>query len=97
MRQLSFKRKLAFIDYAIRELQKGDDAEDSGICLIFQSSQFAFKHDDWSDLDKRFPELQAEINKVIKRQGADCVLDYSAKMKYISRIKLLNRVKDRLV
>ena len=97
MIQLSLTRKLAFIDYAIKELEKGHDAEDMGICVIYAKSKFAFKYDTWSSLGVRFPELRFEIDKVLKRQSERAVLTYNNKNAFTARIKLLKRVKKQLL
>ena len=98
MTQLSFEKKLMFIDYAIKELEKGVKAKDIGICLIYVTWKYSFVGDCWTSLGKRFPELRQEIDKVLKRQEAtSAVLDYTEDRQYSARIQLLKRVKKQLL
>ena len=93
MKQLILKRKIEFLEYAIKYYSKNVICFDS-ICILFADTWLKRPHSNYSIIKIKFPELWTEIEKVLKRQAKSHVIEYKSFTK--SRIRLLKRVRKQL-
>ena len=93
IRELTLKRKIEFLDYAIKYYSKDLYRFDS-ICILFVDVWLKRPDLRYGTIEIKFPELWTKIEKILKRQKEDSVIRYKSFTK--GRIRLLERVRNEI-
>lgn len=101
MKELTKKRKLAFIEYAINWLSSPPKRMKGhvGLCtwyMVWRKKGFCNTTTTNHIITVEFPELMAEIGKAFEKIGGGLYIYYSYSYRYKGRIRLINRVKKQL-
>ena len=101
-KEMTLKKKLKFLDWAIKKYLKAGKKFYNYICIAlarrdgFNMTLSPFTYADYTEI--RFPELSKEIDRVMKRTGSWMTIGFEYDS-YVSlgRAKLLQRVQKKLL
>ena len=99
MKQLTLKRKIEFLDYAINHYSNKDSTR--SICFLFKDEWLNLRELHYKTvMQAKFPELWAEIEKALEKNHKNSnhyvTIGYADSYFYKGRIQLLKRVRKQL-